>query len=344
MTTNDIYDLIILGGGPAGLSAGIYAKRAAIRTLLIENGIPGGQMNNSDKVENYPGFMNIKGSKLSEKFAEHATDYNLEIHRETVMGIEPGAEYHEVRLASGQTLRTHTVIIATGGSPRNLKIPGEKDNYGKGVSYCAVCDGFFFQDRTVVVVGGGDSAAEESLYLSKIAKKVYIVHRRDELRAGRLLQQRVFANCNIEVVWNSILTSINSDDIGITSVNLKDTKTGQQKELHTDGVFIFIGFEPNNSIVPVDVKMNAHGYVITDEKCETSVPGIYAIGDVREKYARQIVTAAADGCTATLAAAHYIETKKAETCEAEEKLLSRESNELDPRSTKHSIDLLTPSA
>lgn len=317
MTTSDMYDLIILGGGPGGLSAGIYAKRAATKTVLIENGSPGGQMNNSDRVENYPGFVDIEGTALSEKFAEHAAAYDLDIRRENVVGIDPGADHHEIRLSGGETLKTHAVIIATGGYPRKLDIPGEMENYGKGVSYCAVCDGFFFQDRIVAVIGGGDSATEESLYLSKIAKKVYLVHRRDELRAGRLLQQRVFADCNIDILWNSIPKEIESDDIGITAVTLEDTKTNQTRRLSTDGLFIFIGFEPNNSIVPVDVKVNVDGYVITDEKCETSVPGIFAIGDLREKYARQIVTAAADGCTATLAAAHYAETKKAENIKCE---------------------------
>jgi thioredoxin reductase (NADPH) len=314
-----MYDLIIIGGGPGGLTAGIYAKRAAINTLLIEMGLPGGEMNNSDRIENYPGFTDVGGSELSEKFAAHAGEYGLEIRRETVTGIDPGMQHHEVRLSGGDALKTHTVIMATGGNPRKLQIPGESEFYGKGVSYCAVCDGFFFKDRTVVVIGGGDSAAEESLFLSKIAKKVYIVHRRDELRAGRLLQQRVLADCNIEVLWNTIPTAINADDMGVNAVQLKDTKTGEERELPTEGAFIFIGFEPNNGIVPVDVKMNADGYVITDEKCETSVPGIYAIGDLREKYARQIVIAAADGCTAALAAAHYAESKKAEAaCELPE--------------------------
>jgi thioredoxin reductase (NADPH) len=186
------------------------------------------------------------------------------------------------------------------------------------VSYCAVCDGFFFRGKTVVVVGGGDSACEESLYLAKLAKKVYIAHRRDAFRASMLLQQRVEADCNIEVLWNTVLTRINAGDDGVTSVDLKDTQTGDERRMDTDGVFVFIGFLPNNALVPAGVKKNSEGYVLTDTKCETAIPGLYAIGDLREKYARQIVTAAADGCTAALAAAHYVETRKAgaaEVCE-----------------------------
>jgi thioredoxin reductase (NADPH) len=226
-------------------------------------------------------------------------------------------------LAGGDSLRSHAVILATGGNPRKLEIPGEDDLYGKGVSYCAVCDGFFFRDKTVVVVGGGDTAAEESLYLAKLAKQVYIVHRRDALRAGALLQQRVKADCKIEILWNSVVTEIKSGIEGVSAVNLKDTQTGEQRELATDGVFIFIGFNPNNALVPAGTRMNADGNVVTDEKCETNTPGIYVIGDLREKYARQIVLSAADGCTAALAAAHYVETRKAaETCELPAELLS----------------------
>jgi thioredoxin reductase (NADPH) len=179
-----------------------------------------------------------------------------------------------------------------------------------------VCDGFFFRDKTVVVVGGGDTAAEESLYLAKLARQVYLVHRRDALRAGALLQQRVKAECKIEILWNSVVTAIKSDEGGVASVELKDTQTGDQRELATDGVFIFIGFNPNNQLVPAGTRMNADGYVVTDDKCETNIPGIYVIGDLREKYARQIVLSAADGCTAALAAAHFVETRKAsEACE-----------------------------
>ena len=306
------YDVIIIGGGPGGLTAGIYAKRAAMNAVLIEKGAPGGQIVNSDEVENYPGFEHISGAELGMKFSQHAVSYGLEVVGREVAAIVPGAESHTVQLDNGTMLKAHAVILGTGGNPRKLNIPGENEFYGKGVSYCAVCDGFFFRGKTVVVVGGGDSAAEEALYLAKITEKVYIAHRRDALRAGMLLQQRVFDECKIEMLWNTVLTGIKANNQGVYAVGLKDTQTSDQRELSTDGVFIFIGFEPNNGIVPAGIKMSVEGNVITDEKCETAIPGIYAIGDIREKYARQIITAAADGCVAALAAAHYVETKKAQ--------------------------------
>lgn len=321
MANYDPYDLIIIGGGPGGLTAGIYAMRAALKTALIEMGAPGGQMNNSDSVENWPGDEHIGGSELGIKFHQHAQSYGLEIISQEVVDLEPGLDLHSVKLASGAQLRAHAVILATGGSPRKLGIPGEEKHYGKGVSYCAVCDGFFFRDKNVVVVGGGDTAAEESLYLAKLAKQVYLVHRRDALRASALLQQRVKAECKIEILWNTVVTEIKANENGVHVVDLQDTQTADKSELATDGVFIFIGFEPNNSLVPAGTRMNADGYVVTDEKCETNAPGIYVIGDLREKAYRQIVISASDGATAALSAAHYVETRKsAETCELPETL------------------------
>ena len=326
MSSDDIYDLVIVGGGPGGLTAGIYAMRAALKTALIELGVPGGQMNNSDSVENWPGDEHIGGSELAMKFHQHAQSYGLEIISKEVAELEPGLEVHTVKLADGDQLRAHAIILATGGSPRKLDIPGEEEHYGKGVSYCAVCDGFFFRDKTVVVVGGGDTAAEESLYLAKLAKQVYLVHRRDALRAGALLQQRVKAECKIEILWNSVVTEIKANDSGVCAVDLQNTQTAEKKELAADGVFIFIGFEPNNKLVPAGTKMNADGLVVTDEKCETNAPGIYVIGDLREKAYRQIVISASDGATAALAAAHYVETRKsAEACELPEALQTEAS-------------------
>ena len=215
MTDGDVYDLIIVGGGAGGLSAGIYAMRAALKTVLIERGIPGGQMAMTDDVENYPGFERIGGPELSMKFAQHAAAYGLETLNEEVTAVEPGLEYHRVKLANGSVLRAYAVIIGTGGSPRKLNIPGELEYYGKGVSYCGVCDGFFFRGKTVVVAGGGDTAAEEALYLAKLAKQVYLVHRRDALRAGMILQERLKAECKIEILWNTTVAKINADDNGV---------------------------------------------------------------------------------------------------------------------------------
>jgi thioredoxin reductase (NADPH) len=318
MSENGIYDLIIVGGGPGGLSAGVYAMRAALKTVLVEKGVPGGQVAMSDEVENYLGFENISGAELSMKFAQHAESLGLETVSDEVTAIEPGLDFHTVRLAGGDVITAHTVILATGGYPRKLGSPGEEENYGRGVSYCGVCDGFFFRGKIVVVVGGGDTAAEEALYLAKLASKVYLVHRRDQLRASMILQKRVIGDCNTEVLWNTVVTNIIADDDGVTGVGLEDTQTGETRELATDGVFIFVGFIPNNELAPAGVKLNAEGYVVTDEKCETNTPGIYVIGDLREKYARQIVIAAADGSTAALAAAHFVEMKKStaeESCE-----------------------------
>ncbi|OGQ87813.1 MAG: thioredoxin-disulfide reductase [Deltaproteobacteria bacterium RIFOXYD12_FULL_56_24] len=303
-------DLIIIGGGPGGYTAGIYAQRAALKTVLIEKGIPGGQLNNTGEVENWPGTEKISGSDLALQFSRHAAAYGLEMMNREVVGVEPGLDHHTVILDNGESLSTHAVILATGGSPRKLGVPGEDRYYGRGVSYCAVCDGFFFRDKTVVVVGGGDSALEESLYLAKLARRVYIAHRRDAFRGGMILQKRVLNEKRITVLWNTVLAEIQADEQGVNAVTTKNTLDGAISILATDGVFIFIGFEPNNSLVPAGTRMNANGYVITDDKCETSTSGIFAIGDLKEKYAKQIVTAAADGCTAALAAAHYVEHKK----------------------------------
>ena len=302
------------------MSAGIYAMRAALKTVLVDKGVPGGQVNLSDEVENYPGFEHISGAELSMKFAEHARAYGIAEQSEEVTAIEPGLEYHTVKLASGEALNAHAVIIATGGSPRKLGIPGEDELYGKGVSYCAVCDGFFFRGKEVIVVGGGDSACEEALYLAKLASKVYLVHRRDALRASMILQQRVKEDCNIEILWNTVVTEIESGDDGVNGVKLQDTQTEEKRQMPIDGVFIFIGFVPNNQLGPAGTRMNADGFVVTDDKCETNTPGVYAIGDLRERYARQIVLAAGDGCLAALAAAHYVEVRKSQrapdVCEA----------------------------
>ena len=311
MAKAKILDLVIIGSGPGGMTAGIYAARATLNTVIAEKGIPGGQVTMSDEVENWPGIEHISGAELALNMSQHAQAYDIDNISREVLEVIPGKDCHQVRFDNDEVLETHTVILGTGGSPRKLGIPGEEEHYGKGVSYCAVCDGFFFRDKIVVVVGGGDSACEEALYLAKLASKVYIAHRRDELRAGRLLQKRVMETANIEILWNTVLTAINvkgSDGVG--AVDLQDTVSGAQRSLDTDGVFVFIGFIPNNDVVPAAVVLTDEGYVITDEKCETSVPGIYAVGDLRYKFARQIVTAAADGCTAALAAAQYVESKK----------------------------------
>jgi thioredoxin reductase (NADPH) len=311
MANREYYDVIIIGGGPAGLSAAIYALRASMRTVLIEKASAGGQITLTDEVENYPGFKNINGYDLSEKFLEHAKSYNLEVLSREATVLEPGLDWHTVQLDGDERLKSHAVILASGGLPRKLNIPGEDEFYGKGVSYCAVCDGFFFRNKIVVVVGGGDTAVEEALYLSKLAQKVHLVHRRDALRASMILQQRLRADKKIEILWDTIVTAIKSHLGEVSAVDLQNTQTEETRELATDGIFIGIGFDPNNQLVPAGTKVNSDGYVCTDEKCETNLSGLFAIGDLREKYGRQIVLSAADGCTAALAAAYYVEVKRA---------------------------------
>ncbi len=311
METKNLYDVIIVGGGPAGLAAGLYCQRAAIKTVLFERGLIGGQIAISKDVENYPGVEGITGFDLAEKLLKHAQGFGLTIIKEEVAAVTAGPDLHEVRLANGDLYRSAALILASGGTARKLGVPGEREYLGSGVSYCATCDGFFFRNRTVVVVGGGDTAVEEALYLARLAKKVYLVHRGTTLRAAKLLQNRLFTEPAIEGIWNTIVTKIKGNERSVEAVSLADVRTGEQRDLPVDGVFIFIGFSPNNLLVPPEVRINELGLVVTDEKCETSVPGIFAAGDLRKKYANQIVIAAGDGALAALAAAQFVEMRKA---------------------------------
>jgi len=313
MAQQEVYDLVIVGGGPGGLTAGIYAQRAVMKTVMVEKGVQGGQVVNTDEVENWPGTQKITGAELSMRFAEHAESYGLDIISREVTAVEPGKNHHTVVLDDGRRLATHTVIIATGGSLRKIGVPGEDENFGKGVSYCATCDGFFFRGKRVIVIGGGDTAVEEALYLAKLTEKVYLAHRRDELRAEKVMRRRIMEAEKVEILWNTIPVEILSDESGVTGIRLEDTVSGQQRCLELDGVFIFIGFNPNNAAVPKGVSLSNTGYVLTDQNCETTIPGIYVVGDLRDKIARQIVTAAGDGCTAAMAASHFVENKKART-------------------------------
>jgi thioredoxin reductase (NADPH) len=313
MTIKETYEVIIVGGGPAGLTAGLYCKRAALKTVLFEKGLIGGQIAISKDVENYPGLEGITGFGLAQKMVNHAQSFGLNIVQQEVAEVTLGSDLHTVRLANGDLFQTTALILAAGATVRKLGIPGEAEYLGSGVSYCATCDGFFFKGKTVVAVGGGDTAVEEALYLSKLAKKVYLVHRKDTLRASKILQSRLLADPKIEVIWTTVITEIKGDRKIVEAVSIKNIETGEKREISTDGVFIFIGYSPNNKLIPTGIRLNEQGFVITDEKCETNIPGIFAVGDLRQKFASQIVVAAADGCIAALAAAHYVEMQKAES-------------------------------
>ncbi len=310
MAIDETYEAIIVGGGPAGLTAGIYCMRAALKTVLFEKGLLGGQIAISKEVDNYPGLEGITGLDLAEKLVHQAGSFDLRVIQEEVASIKCGPELHSVLLADGQLIHTVALIVAVGGTLRKLGVPGEAEYLGSGVSYCATCDGFFFRGKTVVVVGGGDTAVEEAVYLSRLAKKVYLVHRSNALRASSILQSRLMSQPEIEVIWNTIITEIKGDGSTVETVSFENTETGIKGELQTDGVFVLIGYSPNNRLVPGEVLINEQGFVITDDKCETNVPGIFAVGDLRRKFANQIVIAASDGCIAALAAAHYVEMKK----------------------------------
>jgi thioredoxin reductase (NADPH) len=306
---DSVYDLIILGGGPAGLTAGLYAMRAVLKTILVERATPGGQVAITKGVENYPGFDEISGLDLSDRLLQHAQSYGLEVIHDEAVFINPGPGLHSVLLRSGKTLSAHAVIIATGGTPGKLGVPGETEYIGRGVSYCAKCDGFFFQDRIVTVVGGGDTALEEALYLTKLASKVYLVHRRAAFRASKILQKRIYES-SVELVLNSVVTGIFANEEGVNSITLKNFQTGNERNIETEGVFIFVGLLPSNEIVPPAIKLDGGGYAVTDDRCASNIPGIFIAGDLKTKFAKQIVVAAAEGCTAALAAADYIDREK----------------------------------
>ncbi|MBO8157895.1 MAG: thioredoxin-disulfide reductase [Bacillaceae bacterium] len=306
MAEDRIYDVIIAGAGPAGMTAAVYTSRANLDTLMIERGVPGGQMANTEDVENYPGYESILGPELSNKMFEHAKKFGAEYAYGDIKEIKDGKEYKTV-IAGDQEYKARAVIIATGAQYKKLGVPGEEELGGRGVSYCAVCDGAFFKDKELIVVGGGDSAVEEGVYLTRFASKVTIVHRRDELRAQKILQQRAFDNEKIDFIWDTVVKSINEKDGKVGSVTLYNKKTGQEYEKEADGVFIYIGLVPLSEPFKSLGITNENGYIETNENMETSVPGIFAAGDIREKELRQIVTATGDGSIAAQAAQHYVE-------------------------------------
>ena len=304
-----IYEVIIIGGGPAGLTAGLYTSRSRLQTLLIEIGLLGGQMTTTEIIENYPGFsQGITGDELSRLMEEQAKRFGLEVVSQEAVELKMEGELKVIQ-ANGTTYRCKALIICTGNEWRKLGVPGEKEFTGRGVSYCATCDGAFFQDSQIVVVGGGDSALTEALYLTKFVKELTIIHRRDALRGTKIYQERVFANPKIKLLWNSVVQEIKGDSV-VHSVLVKNVKTREVTEHPTEGVFLFVGLSPRTQFLKGSVNLDEAGYIITDENGETSVKGIFAAGDCRKKLLRQVATAVGDGATAAFAAEKYLEGKE----------------------------------
>ena len=310
MTTKR-YDVIIVGGGPAGLCAAMYAGRGMLSTLLIERGLPGGELLNTELIEDYPGFESILGRELAAKMTDHAKKFGAGFLTDTVESVKrlPDGDF-EVKTELGKTLFASAVIVTAGGTPSKLGVAGEKEYAGKGVSYCAVCDGAFFRGDTIAVVGGGDAAVEEAGYLTRYAEKVFVVHRRDEFRASPILQQRLFANPKIEVIWNSVVEEVEGGDRGVTNLRLRHSVTGATSDLPVTGMFVFIGFKPNTGVIKEHVRHDENSYIITDDNMMTNIPGLIDAADMRHQLTRQITTAVGDATTAAIAVEKYLSERK----------------------------------
>lgn len=301
------FDTIILGGGPAGLSAAIYASRGAVSTAVIDTNMLGGQPSNYLELENYPGFQVIGGFDLMEKFEEHADKFG--VHKFPMQEIQSVDLKNKIVTTNEYEFRAKTIIIATGAQPMKLGVSGEKEFVGRGVSYCAVCDGAFYKNKVVAVVGGGNAAVEEAVYLTKFADKVYIIHRRDELRADKIVQERAFKNEKIEFIWNSVVKEIKGDNL-VNAVVLENVKTKEISNLPVNGVFPYIGMSPNAELFTGQIEQDSRGFIVTDETMAASLPGVFAVGDVRTTPLRQVITAASDGAVGAVYAVKYLETLK----------------------------------
>ena len=301
-----MYHIIIIGSGPAGLSAAIYAQRACLDTIVIEkNGISGGQVLNTWEVDNYPGFPGVTGFELSRQFREHANKLGARVVQDEVVQVELSGNVKKV-VCEEETYEARCVILASGAHHRTLEVPGEEELRGAGVSYCATCDGAFFRGRTVAVVGGGDAALEDAIFLARMCEKVYIVHRRDKLRGAKRLQERLQALENIEFVWNSETVAIEGN-AQVEALRLRQTQTGEERRLDVDGVFIAVGIAPESELYAGQLELDEQGYIRADESGQTSVPGVFAAGDVRTKALRQILTAASDGANCVASAERYLQ-------------------------------------
>lgn len=301
------FDTVILGGGPAGLSAGIYASRGAVSTAIIDTSMLGGQPSNYLELENYPGFPLVGGFDLMEKFEEHADKFGVQkFPMQEIESVDLKSTPKVIKTKEAE-FRAKTVIIACGAQPMKLGVPGEAEFVGRGVSYCAVCDGAFYKNKVVAVVGGGNAAVEEAMYLTKFADKVYVIHRRNELRADKIVQERAFKNEKIEFIWDSVVKEIKGADLVNTAV-LENVKTHEISNLQVDGVFPYIGMTPNIESISGQVEQDANGFIITDETMKTSIDGVYAAGDVRKTPLRQVITAASDGAVSAVYAVKYLES------------------------------------
>ncbi len=303
------FDTVILGGGPAGFSAGMYAARGAVSTAIIDTNIMGGQPSNYLELENYPAMKRIDGFDLMEKFEEHADMFGVKKFPMQEIEFVDLVSNPKVIKTKEYEFRSKTVIIATGAKPMKLGVKGEAEYTGRGVSYCAVCDGAFYKDKVVAVVGGGNSAVEEAIYLTKFASKVYIIHRRNELRADKIIQQRAFKNPKIDFIWDSVVDEIKGIE-KVDRIAIHNVKTNQASEIKVDGIFPYIGITPNVEYFNSQIKQDSKGFILTDETMKTSIDGVYAIGDVRNTPLRQVITAASDGAVGAVYAVKYIETLK----------------------------------
>lgn len=302
---NEHWDIVIVGGGPAGVVAGIYAGRSRLKTVLIERGLIGGNVNNTERIENYPGFPGgIEALELAAKFKAHAEEFGLVITQDQVTGARREGKMNVVETESG-AFHGKTMLIATGSSPVKLGCPGEEELWGRGISSCATCDGPFYSDLDVAVVGGGNAAVEESLYLTRFAKTIHLIHRRDQLRAVKLLQERAKAEPKIRFVWNSVVDRVWGKD-GVEGLELRDVKTGEKRNLKVDGLFVFIGLKPHSDWLGDLVEKDKDGYILVDRDLRTNVPGIFAAGDVTNKLYRQVSISAGEGARAALAAERYL--------------------------------------
>ncbi|MDI3533664.1 MAG: thioredoxin reductase [Thermosediminibacterales bacterium] len=301
--------MIIVGGGPAGLAAGIYSARAKMKTLLIEKGLIGGQAATTSEIENYPGFPeSVGGPELCELMEKQAKKFNIDIRTEEFKNLSISDKLKLVETSKG-TYQASAVILAMGAEPKKLGVKGEDEFRGAGVSYCATCDGFFYNGKKVMVVGGGDTAVEEALFLTKFAEKVFVVHRRDQLRATKILQERAFSNKKIEIIWNSVVKRIEGSN-KVERVVMENVKTKQEKTVEVDGVFMAIGYTPTSDAIKKIINTDEAGYVITDEEMRTNIRGVYAVGDIRKKPLRQVITAVSDGAVAAVSASKYVEELK----------------------------------